>query len=211
MEETMRHRCTQLLMMVAMSLVTACSTGAPRMVPLIPDPATYVQGVEEFRAAKDAYFKSGDSPLSPSIRQKFTGLNYYPVAATWRIVGDLERYAAAQVRTEANASSGAVAMNAVGIFRFELNGQRFATEVWQPVGNPALMVLFKDPTNGEETYVAGRYVELDLTEKGRYVLDFNLAYNPYCQYDPRYVCPFPPPGNRMPERITAGEKKLGHK
>jgi uncharacterized protein len=207
----MRNRCTLLLMMVAMALVTACSSGAPRMVPLDPDPAIYVQGVEEFRAAKDEYFKSFDSPLHSSVRKKFTGLNYYPVDATWRIVGDMERYASAKVRTEADASSGAVAMNAVGIFRFELNGQRFGTEVWQPAGDPALMVLFKDPTNGKETYEAGRYLELDLTEKGRYVLDFNMAYNPYCHYDSKYSCPFPPPENRMPERITAGERKLGHK
>lgn len=206
----MRNRYTLLLMMAAMALVTACSTGAPRMVPLNPDPATYVQGVEEYRAAKDAYFKSDSSPLSSPFRQKFTGLNYYPVDAKWRIVGDMERYAAAKVRTEADASTGAIAMNAVGIFRFDLNGQRFGMEVWQPAGGRALMILFNDPTNGGETYEAGRYVELDMTEKGRYVLDFNLAYNPYCHYNPKYVCPFPPPENRMLERITAGEKKLGH-
>jgi uncharacterized protein (DUF1684 family) len=197
-------------MMAAMALVTACSTGASRTVPLNPDPATYVQGVEEYRAAKDAYFKSGGSPLSHTDREKFTGLNYCPVDAKWRIVGDMERYASAKDRTEADASSGAVAMNAVGMLRFELNGQRLGMEVWQPAGDPTLMILFKDPTNGEETYEAGRYVELDLTEKGRYVLDFNMAYNPYCHYDSKYFCPFPPPENRIPVRITAGEKKLGH-
>lgn len=207
----MQSRCTPLLMIAAMALVTACSTGAPRMVPLIPDSATYVLGIDEYRAAKDVYFKSGDSPLSSSMRTNFTSLHYYPIDAKWRIVGDMERYPSAKVRIEANASSGAVAMNAVGVFRFELDGQRVEMEVWKPETDPALMILFKDPTNGEETYEAGRYVELDMTEKGRYVLDFNLAYNPYCHYGPKYFCPFPPPENRMPERITAGEKKLGHK
>ena len=43
------------------------------------------------------------------------------------------------------------------------------------------------------------------TEGDRLVLDFNLAYNPSCAYDPRWVCPLAPPANRLPVPVRAGE------
>ena len=43
---------------------------------------------------------------------------------------------------------------------------------------------------------------------GRLVLDFNFAYNPSCAYDPRWVCPLAPPGNRLPVPIRGGERYL---
>jgi uncharacterized protein (DUF1684 family) len=39
------------------------------------------------------------------------------------------------------------------------------------------------------------------------LVDFNYAYNPYCSYNDRWSCPFPPPENRLKVRIEAGEKK----
>ena len=65
-------------------------------------------------------------------------------------------------------------------------------------------LCFADATSGTETYGACRYLldtvkGADLGEtNGRLVLDFNFAYNPSCAYDPRWVCPLAPPGNRLP-------------
>jgi len=39
-----------------------------------------------------------------------------------------------------------------------------------------------------------------------YVLDFNLAYHPYCAYAETYSCPLTPAENRLPVRIEAGER-----
>jgi uncharacterized protein (DUF1684 family) len=58
----------------------------------------------------------------------------------------------------------------------------------------------------DETYAAGRYLDLHVTPTGIYDLDFNRAYHPYCYYDEMYECPFPPPENRLPVPILAGEK-----
>jgi hypothetical protein len=41
------------------------------------------------------------------------------------------------------------------------------------------------------------------------VLDFNFAYNPSCAYDPSWVCPLPPPPNRLTVPIRAGERHPG--
>jgi uncharacterized protein len=45
------------------------------------------------------------------------------------------------------------------------------------------------------------------TEDGRLVLDFNLAYNPSCAYDPRWACPLSPPANRLALPVRAGERE----
>ena len=65
---------------------------------------------------------------------------------------------------------------------------------------------FSDLTSGAETYPAGRYMELDPTPTGIYVVDFNIAYHPYCYYSPEYDCPFPPKENRLEVPIRAGER-----
>ena len=44
------------------------------------------------------------------------------------------------------------------------------------------------------------------SSNGKLVLDFNFAYNPSCSYDPRWVCPLAPPGNRLAVPIRGGER-----
>ena len=47
---------------------------------------------------------------------------------------------------------------------------------------------------------------------GKTIVDFNKAYNPPCAFTPFATCPLPPPQNRLPIRIEAGELKYrgGH-
>jgi len=58
---------------------------------------------------------------------------------------------------------------------------------------------------GKETYPAGRYLEIETAEDGKYVVDFNMAYNPYCAYNDRWSCPITPAENRLKIAIKAGE------
>jgi len=71
-----------------------------------------------------------------------------------------------------------------------------------------LQVYFRDATSGQETYPAGRFVEVVPAGGGRYRLDLNRARNPFCAYSSVYACPVPWPGNTIKARITAGEKYL---
>ena len=67
---------------------------------------------------------------------------------------------------------------------------------------------FADETTGKETYSVGRYLDVDLPEKEDAVIDFNLAYNPYCAYNFNYSCPLTPEENRLSVPISAGEKNF---
>ena len=73
------------------------------------------------------------------------------------------------------------------------------------VAPEALELYFSDATSGRETYRM-RYVDVVPLDDGRYVVDFNRAYNPACVFSPHYNCPIPPPENRLPVAIRAGEK-----
>ena len=56
--------------------------------------------------------------------------------------------------------------------------------------------------------VAGRYLEPERLHNGKFRVDFNLAYNPYCAYNELYSCPLPPAENRISVPISAGEKNF---
>ena len=70
----------------------------------------------------------------------------------------------------------------------------------------SLFVPFRDATSGKETYGAARYLDIEERQADDYVIDSNLAYNPYCAYSDDYVCPFPPQENWLTVPIRAGEK-----
>ena len=77
-----------------------------------------------------------------------------------------------------------------------------------------LFIPFRDPTNGRETYGAGRYLvdaakSADLggdPTRGTLILDFNFAYQPSCAFDPKWACPLAPPENLLDIPIRAGER-----
>ncbi len=71
-----------------------------------------------------------------------------------------------------------------------------------------LHAIFADETSGTETY-RFRFIDIaSAADDGRVVVDFNRAYLPPCAFSDFYVCPLPPPGNRLAAPIRAGEKKI---
>ncbi len=56
-------------------------------------------------------------------------------------------------------------------------------ESMESTGNEDYLFLpFLDDTNGEESYAGGRYLDLIIPEGDSIVINFNQAYNPYCDY-----------------------------
>lgn len=77
-------------------------------------------------------------------------------------------------------------------------------------GSDSLFIPFKDATTGDETYGAGRFIDVDEPESEHFLLDFNRAYNPLCNYSPAYNCPVPPRENHLRVAIRAGERTYPH-
>ena len=118
--------------------------------------------------------------------------------------------AADRTRIEVPTSIGKIRqLERIGALKFSLKGQSLRLTAFRDLESREanrLFVPFSDLTSGTETYSAGRYMELDPTPTGIYVVDFNIAYNPYCYYSPEYDCPYPPKENRLTVPIRAGER-----
>jgi uncharacterized protein (DUF1684 family) len=101
-------------------------------------------------------------------------------------------------------------MPSPGAVEFTRDGRAIRLDgVLEEEGAQELFFIFRDGTSGKETYGSGRFLYAPLPKDGRIVLDFNKAYNPPCAFTPYATCPLPPPQNRIPIRIEAGEKAYG--
>ncbi|GIG88748.1 DUF1684 domain-containing protein [Plantactinospora endophytica] len=70
-----------------------------------------------------------------------------------------------------------------------------------------LLLVFGDLTNGRQTYGGGRFLFVPRPSgSDRTVLDFNRAHTPPCGFSAHFNCPLPPPQNRFPFAVEAGER-----
>ena len=67
-----------------------------------------------------------------------------------------------------------------------------------------LFVPFRDATSGKTSYGGGRYLDINIPKDGNVVLNFNLAYNPYCAYTNGWYCSIPPAENTLKVEVKAG-------
>ncbi|HRN51080.1 MAG TPA: DUF1684 domain-containing protein [Anaerolineales bacterium] len=161
--------------------------------------------LQDFREGKDAFFATNSqSPLTPEQREHFTALSYFPENPALRLEVDIEPFAE-QAMVEMPTSTGDVkSYKRYGRFAFEVEGQTAELTLFSsPHG---YFLLFVDSLAGSETYGAGRYLDPEQLENGKFLIDFNLAYNPYCAYNEMWNCPIPPAENRLNVPIRAGEK-----
>ena len=172
----------------------------------------------EARQQKDAFFKDDpQSPLMPEQRKTFAGLKYYPANPALRIITPIEEDEDQQSVTMITSTGSAREYLKFGRFSFAVDGQSATLQIYQDPEDGYFFLPFVDATAPEETYGAGRYLEIEPAAGGQFLIDFNYAYNPYCAYNEpyevnpnavqRWSCPLPPRENYLKVRIEAGEKK----
>jgi uncharacterized protein (DUF1684 family) len=202
--------------LAAMALVVSIGcAGGPESMRVQAPPDDYAKAVEASRADKDRQFLvDPDSPIPAGLRNAFRGLQYWPLDPRFRLAGPLEVFESQERFTIVTTAGQSRPCERYGRLSFELQGVPLRLTVYRLLdgrrtGTAAdLFVPFMDATTGKETYPAGRYVNLEEEGRGRYVLDFNLAYNPSCAYGApeRFQCPRTPAENRLPVAIQAGER-----
>ena len=147
--------------------------------------------------------------FDPAKPRTFTGPTYYPYDARYRFLVPLAADAAKDtVLIESTAGQPRPSLR-VGTFGLKLPGKAVklaAYRLLEPgVTGDDLSLFFMDTTNGKGSYHGGRYVDAAKQADGRWLVDFNNAYNPSCAYSPYYNCPIPPKENRLTVGIPAGE------
>ena len=149
-------------------------------------------------------------------RAAWKGNAWWPVELGHRYVVELEPDASPETLRVESTNGPPRPSIRVGWFSFLAGGKRqrlAAVRLLEPgVGEGDLSVFFRDATSGKGSYGMGRYIDPEKLPDGRYVLDFNLAYNPACAVSPYYNCPVPPKENRLTAAIRAGEayRSEGH-
>ncbi|MCL7419057.1 MAG: DUF1684 domain-containing protein [Halalkalicoccus sp.] len=173
--------------------------------------ADWERDLRREREEKDRFFADHPhSPIPQGDREGFDGLSYFPPDDSYRFELDLQEFDDHETLTVETTREGEQTYHRWGEFRFELVGKERTLTAYK--GDPSeerLWVPFRDATSGVETYGAGRYLDLeaeDRTDDGRWVLDFNRAYSPFCAYNDAYECPLVPMENHLDVRVKAGEK-----
>ncbi|GAA0240639.1 DUF1684 domain-containing protein [Haladaptatus pallidirubidus] len=171
------------------------------------------QTLKEQRTKKNQYFRENPhSPIPAEERDSFEGLDYYPIDETYRFEMLLHEHEEKEQLTVATSTEGEREYLRWGEFQFTLDGEQVTIQAYKSDPNEdRLWVPFRDATSGDETYGAGRYLDLErdvhYTKDGMWILDFNEAYNPTCAYNDRYECPLPPMENWLDVPLEAGEQK----
>jgi uncharacterized protein (DUF1684 family) len=145
-------------------------------------------------------------------RKNFKGLDYFSYNPAFRVTAHFEPYKPPRRIAITNVLGMTSDEVSPGALVFKLGGKTYRIDPILEQGETDLFIIFKDATSGKETYGAARYLYAHPPDaNGNTVVDFNKSYNPPCVFTPYATCPLPPPQNRLPIRVEAGEKKYaGH-
>ncbi len=164
-----------------------------------------MSNIQSLRTEKDRFFVNDpQSPLTLTQKQDFTGLHYFPENPALRLVVDVDVFPVQEPITIQTTGGRPQPYRRFGRFRFDVDGQTVQLTIYATVYG--YFLPFVDNLAGQETYPAGRYLEPQKLSNGKFLIDFNLAYNPYCAYNDQWSCPITPAENRLKVPICAGEK-----
>ncbi|WP_017732160.1 DUF1684 domain-containing protein [Nafulsella turpanensis] len=170
----------------------------------------YVEEIIQKRRDKDNFMKHDEqSPLKPEQKESFAGLKYFEPDPAYRVEARIEENKKKDLLVLATSDNKQKPFKKWGYAIFTLDGEEhrlLLLQSAQGLKTEGLFLAFSDATSANETYGAGRYLDLEIPKKKTMIIDFNKAYNPYCAYTDGFSCPFPPKENNLSVAIRAGEK-----
>jgi uncharacterized protein (DUF1684 family) len=182
-----------------------------------------IQAVAEIadfqKKLNEEYKTRGESPLDPKDFAKFEGHDFFPADLNYRVQAKLVVTNETPFFGMKTTTSRMAPERIYGYLEFAMAGKEFRLPVYQSKDlmqtteyADHLFFPFSDETNGKQTYGGGRYIDLKIPKEGDdIIVDFNMAYNPYCAYSSRYSCPIVPAENQMDIEVLAGVKYSGEK
>jgi uncharacterized protein len=138
--------------------------------------------------------------------RNYRGTPTFPYDLRWRVRGRLILFESpSAVTVDASVEGLHHVYDSPGQVEFDLDGATHRLTLFSD--RDSFDILFRDGTSGVTTYGATRALSVEAPgEEGWVTLDFNRAINLFCAYTDFSTCPIPPPENRLPVAIEAGEK-----
>lgn len=158
------------------------------------------------------YANPKTSILLPEDLKEFKGLSFYPIDLKFRVEAEFLRTPDEKPFLMPTSTERTPEYVKFGEAHFTIDDEDFVLSLFQNTrltedgDNNHLFLPVTDLTSGDGSYGGGRYLDLDIPEDNKIIIDFNKAYNPYCAYNPTYSCPIPPIENDLLIRIEAGVK-----
>ena len=133
----------------------------------------------------------------------------YPLTADWRVAARFDSFPSPKDIRVADVAEGTQSYHSPGELVFRVAGREHRLAVSADSGSRDYFIMLWDSTATATTYGSGRYLRVPLADStGWTVIDFNRTYNPPCAFTAFSTCAFPPPENRLPFPIAAGEKRV---
>jgi uncharacterized protein (DUF1684 family) len=181
---------------------------------------TYSQGkfnknnAEKFQQTINAeYADAKTSPLLANDLKRFKALDFYPVNSKYFVNAKLIKAKNEKAFEMKTSTSRKPKYIKYGTVFFTIDGVALQLNVYQDVElsksdkyKNHLFLPFSDLTCGKESYIGGRYIDLEIPIENMIEIDFNQSYNPYCAYNYKYSCPIVPLENDLNIAIKAGVK-----
>lgn len=173
--------------------------------------ADYSEDLKKEREEKNIMMKTGDDSPFAKSKESFKELNYFAPDLKYRIVADLVPVQNKNVVVLPTSDGKEKRYQEYSFAEFTLDGVFCKLLILEIIDQGpfrgTLFLAFADETSANETYGAGRYLDIKKVPGASNVtLDFNRAYNPYCAYSDIFSCPFPPKENILKVAIKAGER-----
>ena len=174
------------------------------------------QTAQEFQdELNKSYADKEKSPLTEEDFKTFTHLDFFPITDEFIIKAKFIRARKEKPFEMKTTTARLPVYKKYGELHFTFEGNEYKLNVYQNLDlikkegyEDYLFLPFTDTTNGEETYIGGRYIDCRIQKELEWTIDFNKAYNPYCAYNYKYSCPIVPIENDLPIAIKAGVKKF---
>ncbi len=184
------------------------------------DPAT---ALAHWRAVRERLFREHpQSPVAESARADFRALHFEhdPLLRFHAVVEPAPPPEPGALPLELpNSGNDIPSFSRIGRVQLPFpDGERRLSVFWMAGYAGGIFIPFRDATNGDTTYGAGRYLvdgakAADLgaapgpePSNWALILDFNFAVQPSCAFNPRWACPLAPPENRLDLAVRAGER-----
>jgi uncharacterized protein (DUF1684 family) len=170
--------------------------------------------VEKFqKKINSEYADAKTSPLMEEDLKTFKSLEFFPINETFFVNAVLEKATNEKVFEMKTTGTRTPKYIKYGTVTFKINGAEYHLNVYRNIElsktaeyKNHLFLPFSDLTSGKESYIGGRYIDLEIPKGNTIVIDFNQAYNPYCAYNHKYSCPLVPMENDLKVAIKAGVK-----
>ena len=140
---------------------------------------------------------------SPAL-DSFHTIPRFPVNRSWKLKAYFEPRESGKIEI-LNVLGQVNRENSPGKLAFTYQQKTYRLDVLEEGDH--WFILFADATSGKTTYPTGRFLYVRQKKAGDEIyIDFNQAFNPPCAFTPYATCPLPPPQNRLPFAVDAGEQ-----